>query len=264
MPSAYQGHGPTDDVAVIGAGMVGLSTAWFLQEIDAGVTVYERDHVGAGASWGNAGWLTPALTAPLPEPSVLRYGLRAVLSPRAPVYPPPRADSDLARFLAGYVRRCAGRQWRRGMATYVPVNARALDAFDALAAGNVTARTQPTGAFLACFGRERDARRLVAELGQLAVAGQQLDYVPISGRRARAMERALTDRVAAAVEIRGQRFRHPPEFVRSLAEAVRSRGCRSDRPPPEGARALRCRWARRRAQWRRPSPRWRVRHPAIA
>ena len=58
-------------VAVVGAGMVGLSTAWFLQEHGFHVTVYERDHVAAGSSWGNAGWLTPALTAPLPEPAVL-------------------------------------------------------------------------------------------------------------------------------------------------------------------------------------------------
>ena len=40
--------------------MVGLATAWFLQEAGVQVTVYERDHIGAGASWGNAGWLTPA------------------------------------------------------------------------------------------------------------------------------------------------------------------------------------------------------------
>jgi D-amino-acid dehydrogenase len=81
---AFAGESP-GDVAVIGAGMIGLSTAWFLQEAGVQVTVYERSHVGAGASWGNAGWLTPALTAPLPEPAVLRYGLRAVLSARSPV-----------------------------------------------------------------------------------------------------------------------------------------------------------------------------------
>src|SRR5215203_3370490 len=91
-------------VAVIGGGMVGLSTAWFLQESGVQVTVYERDHVAAGASWGNAGWLTPSLAAPLPEPAVLRYGLKAVLSPRSPVYLPLRADAGLLRFLASFVR----------------------------------------------------------------------------------------------------------------------------------------------------------------
>src|SRR5690349_23695937 len=104
MSSTDRGQGSPDDVAVIGAGMVGLSTAWFLQETGVRVTVYEREYVGAGASWGNAGWLAPALTAPLPEPAVLRYGLRAVLSPRSPVYLPPRADRDLARFLVSFVK----------------------------------------------------------------------------------------------------------------------------------------------------------------
>lgn len=37
-------------VAVVGAGMVGLASAWFLQESGAQVTVYERDRVAAGAS----------------------------------------------------------------------------------------------------------------------------------------------------------------------------------------------------------------------
>ena len=60
--------------------MVGLSTAWFLQDHGIDVTVIERGDVAAGASWGNAGWLTPGLTAPLPDPAVLGQGLRALLA----------------------------------------------------------------------------------------------------------------------------------------------------------------------------------------
>ena len=46
-------------VAVVGAGIVGLSTAWFLQEHDVQVTVYDRQHVAAGSSWGTPGGSTP-------------------------------------------------------------------------------------------------------------------------------------------------------------------------------------------------------------
>ena len=63
-----------EHVVVIGAGMVGLSTAWYLQERGVKVTIVDREGVAAGSSWGNAGWLTPALTLPLSEPSVLTYG----------------------------------------------------------------------------------------------------------------------------------------------------------------------------------------------
>src|SRR5690606_26412968 len=90
----------TNRVAVVGAGMVGLSTAWFLQERGVEVTVYDRSGVAAGSSWGNAGWLTPGISTPLPEPAVLKYGIRAALSPASPVYVPPSLDRRLLRFLA--------------------------------------------------------------------------------------------------------------------------------------------------------------------
>src|SRR3954453_23981886 len=211
-------HGPAfvagtpQDVAVIGAGMVGLSCAWFLQEAGVRVTVYDPDRIAAGASWGNAGWLTPALTAPRPEPSVLRYGLRAVLSPRSPVYLPLRADRSLARFLAGFVRHSTSRAWQRGMAAYAPLNERALEAFDVLAAGGVMATTHRAEPFLAVFRREREAQRLCAELEKIRDAGQQTGFSPLLGWRVRAAEPALTDRVEAAVQISGQRYLHPPEF----------------------------------------------------
>ena len=220
---AFIGDSP-GDVAVIGAGMVGLSTAWFLQEAGVQVTVYEREQVAAGASWGNAGWLTPDLVAPLPEPSVLRYGLRAVLSPRSPVYLPLRADRDLVRFLAGFVAHSTPRRWRRGMAAYVPLNEGALEAFDVLGAGGVTAQTHQARPFLACFRREREAAPFLAELEGIRDAGQDSRFAPVAGWRARALEPALTDHVGAAVELYGQRYLHPPEYVRSLALAVRARG----------------------------------------
>jgi D-amino-acid dehydrogenase len=50
------GESPPRRVAVIGAGMVGLCTAWFLQEHCAEVTVLDRAGVAAGASGANASW----------------------------------------------------------------------------------------------------------------------------------------------------------------------------------------------------------------
>src|SRR5688572_23805473 len=229
-PDHHHQPGPTAvtgtprQVAVIGAGMVGLATAWFLQEAGVQVTVYERDRVAAGASWGNAGWLTPGLTAPLPEPAVLRYGLRAVLSPRSPVYLPLRADGALLRFLISFARHSTPGRWRRGMAAYVPLNERALEAFDVLAAGGVTAPTHRAANFLACFGRERQARGLLSELEQIRSAGQDVTFHPVNGWRARSLEPALSDGVGAAVQIYGQRYLHPPEYVRALAFAVQDRG----------------------------------------
>jgi D-amino-acid dehydrogenase len=211
-------------VAVVGAGMVGLSTAWFLQERGAEVTVFDRDGVAAGASWGNAGWLAPALTTPLPEPAVLRYGLRAVLSPASPVYVPVRPDPALWRFLVGFGRHCTSARWRRAMTAYLALNDRALDAFDVLEAGGVPAPTRSAEPFLACFRTDTDRRALLAELTEMEALGQKVDVEVLDGAEARRREPALTAEVGAALQLHGQRFIDPPRFVGALATAVQERG----------------------------------------
>ena len=55
-----------------------------------------------GVLLGNAGWLTPGIATPLPEPAVLKYGLRAVLSPSSPVYVPPSANPSFLKFVTGF------------------------------------------------------------------------------------------------------------------------------------------------------------------
>jgi D-amino-acid dehydrogenase len=211
-------------VAVVGAGMVGLATAWFLQERGIEVTIFERRRAAAGSSWGNAGWLAPALTTPLPDPAVLRYGLRAVVDPSSPVYLPIRADLRLWRFLLGFARRCTARQWRRAMEAYVTVNDRALDAFDELAAGGVVTPTHRADPFLLCFSDEADRRGLLEEFETMRSVGQKVDFEVLDGAAARRLEPALTGQVGAAVRLHGQRYINPPAYVRALADAVRARG----------------------------------------
>lgn len=211
-------------VAVIGAGMVGLSTAWFLQEHGIRVTVYDRDHVAAGSSWGNAGWLTPALTAPLPEPAVLSYGVKAVLSPSSPVYVPLRADRRLLRFLWGFTRHSTTRQWGLGMRAYAPMNRLALDAFEELTDADVDTQTHAADPFLACFRSANEHKTLVEELEQIKASGQDVKYDILSGHEARAAEPALSAQVGSAVRLHGQRYLHPPAFMDALATALRTRG----------------------------------------
>ena len=215
---------PQQHVAVIGAGMLGLSTAWFLQEHGIRVTVYDRDHVAAGSSWGNAGWLTPALTAPLPEPSVLKYGIKAVLSPSSPVYVPLRADLKLLRFLAGFTRHSTARQWQAGMRAYAPMNKLALDAFEQLTDADVAAPTQAADPFLACFRNPDEHATLVDELEHIRSAGQDVKYDILTGHEARAAEPALSAQVGSAVRLHGQRYLNPPAFMAALAAAVCARG----------------------------------------
>ena len=63
--------GNTSDVTVIGAGIVGIATALYLQRDGHSVTVVDRDEPGQATSFGNAGAFAIAEVMPLSAPGVL-------------------------------------------------------------------------------------------------------------------------------------------------------------------------------------------------
>lgn len=213
--------GVPGSAVVVGAGVVGLSTAWFLQEHGVDVTVLDRTGVAAGASWGNAGYLSPGLSIPLPEPGVLRYGLRSLLDRNAPLYVPTTPDPGLWSFLAKFARHCTMRSWHRSMRSYVPVNSESLDAFDALAAGGVQAPTTKAP-ITAAFERADQASDLRHEFDLIREAGQELGVTDMTPEEAGVPQ--LSSRIETVLRLEGQRYIDPGEFVRALAHSVEARG----------------------------------------
>lgn len=208
-------------VVVIGAGMVGLSTAWFLRELGADVVVLDRAKPGGAASWGNAGWAAPALTMPLPDPAILATGAKAALSPASPVYIPPNASLRTLRFLGSFVRHCTPGKWKVAMAVYTRLNELAIGAFEELPTRADLKAAEP---LLVAFASDTDRQALVAELRHAAELGQGIEFHDLDGDQARLLEPALGDAVSCGVRIEGQRYIDPRSFVRGLADAAQQAG----------------------------------------
>jgi D-amino-acid dehydrogenase len=203
--------------------MVGLSCAWSLQEQGVEVEVVDRRHPGAGASWGNAGFVAPALTLPLSEPSILRHGLRGLIDPRSPICVPLPASTDVLAFLARTARNCTRPRWRRAVSTYCLLNEQIFAAFEAQRDGGVQAATVEAE-IVAGFRRAPQASGLLAELQELLAAGQSVDVDMLTGDQARGLEPHLSEAIGVALRIRRQGYIAPAAYVAALAEHVRQRG----------------------------------------
>ncbi len=208
---------------VVGAGIVGLSTAWFLQERGVDVTVVDRTGVAAGASWGNAGWIAPALTVPLNSPSVLRHGLRSLANPAAPLHIPMAADSALGVFLMQFVANCRRSSWKRAVRAMVPLNEESIEAFDVLVANGVDAPVADAP-ITALFRTTAQAESMVRELRHLENTGQTISITALTGAALREQVPLASPAITAGLNINGQRFVDPGRFVHALGHAVISRG----------------------------------------
>ena len=67
------------EIAVIGAGAVGLCVSYFLARQDRRVCVLDRGALGAATSWGNCGLVTPSHGEPMTRPGSVAMALRSVL-----------------------------------------------------------------------------------------------------------------------------------------------------------------------------------------
>ena len=96
---------------VLGAGVTGLATAWYLREDGHTVTVVERNEdVALESSFANGGQLSYSYVAPLAGPGVLSKLPSWLLRGDSPIRFRPRLDPDQWRWLAQFVCACTQRK----------------------------------------------------------------------------------------------------------------------------------------------------------
>jgi D-amino-acid dehydrogenase len=213
------------EVAVVGAGVVGLACAWELRRRGAGVVVLERGAIGAGASRGNTGWVSPSFTYPLPAPGMVREGLRQLVTGGEAFVLRPSPDPAFVRWLWSFRRSCSPDRFDTGVRALLALNRRTLELFDAYRDAGVPFEMNAAGMVVAARTRDgldlyRTIFRRLRELGYEGGAVDELD-----GAAAAALEPAL-DRagVTAALHARVDRFVRPEELTAGLAAQLRADG----------------------------------------
>lgn len=80
---------------VIGGGIIGLSSAYYLQRAGHTVIVIDKTDMLDGCSYGNAGYVCPSHFVPMPTPGIVQMGLRWMLNSKSPFYVQPRLSWHL-------------------------------------------------------------------------------------------------------------------------------------------------------------------------
>lgn len=103
----------SEDVLILGGGVIGLSCALFLLQAGRSVRILERDRVGSATSHGNCGTITPSHAAPLAVPGMIGKALKYMAQADAPFYIKPSTDLALLEWLLRFSLRCNAKDMRQ-------------------------------------------------------------------------------------------------------------------------------------------------------
>ena len=91
---------------VIGGGIIGLSTAYYLREDGWEVTVLEKGDLTDNCSFGNMGYLSPSHFVPLAAPGMVEQGILWMFNAKSPFYVRPSLRRDLVDWGWKFMRAC--------------------------------------------------------------------------------------------------------------------------------------------------------------
>lgn len=210
------------EVAVIGAGVIGLAVALRLAAEGRAVAVVDPEPPGSGASYGNAGVIADYAVLPVGTPAVLAGLPRLMIDPASPFALRPAALPGLAPWLLRFLGQSLPGPARRNAAALARLLAPATAAWEALA-GEIggTDLLRPSGALYA-YETAAALRAAASELARRRDLGVSIEL--LGPAEAAAAEPALPPVAGAALFPRTRTLADPGLMVALLAEAAAARG----------------------------------------
>ncbi|MCB1792645.1 MAG: D-amino acid dehydrogenase [Gammaproteobacteria bacterium] len=164
---------------VIGSGVIGTTTAYYLARSGHRVTVVDRQS-GAGleTSFANAGQVSPGYSAPWAAPGIPLKAIKWLLSAHSPLVISPRIDGAMLRFMVNMLRNCTAPRYAVNKSRMLRLAEYSRFAFGELRADtgiDYDERTRGTLQLFRSMKQVQDAEKDIAVLQECGVPYERLD-----------------------------------------------------------------------------------------
>ncbi|MGZ3690231.1 MAG: NAD(P)/FAD-dependent oxidoreductase [Pseudobdellovibrio sp.] len=210
------------DVLIVGAGVIGLASAYELSKAGAKVVVIDKFEPGYGCSYGNAGWITPCFAMPLPMPGMLLKSFKWLLDPESPLYIKPELSPTLISWLMTFMASMTEKKMLRSVDALTAISIQSLKLYQEL-----SAKTDKP------FSFEQKGLFMVAQTDDgLKYARKEMELVSRNGipgklmleEEARAFEPSLTKRFKGGVFFSQEAHAEPLQVTQTLAHEAKKLG----------------------------------------
>ncbi|MBE7176705.1 MAG: FAD-dependent oxidoreductase [Mucilaginibacter polytrichastri] len=208
---------------IIGGGIIGLSSAYYLQKDGWDVTVLERGDLSDSASFGNAGMIVPSHFVPLAAPGIIGQGLRWLLDSKSPFYVRPSLNPALAAWGYRFVRKATRRHVEESAAPLRDLSLLSKHLYEELSHELGDFGLEEKGILM--LYKSEKAGEEEAHLAEKAQA-LGLDAVVLGRQEAAALQPQLQLDVLGAVHYRCDAHVYPNRLISRLVKHLESAGVR--------------------------------------
>ena len=210
------------NVVVIGGGIIGLTSAYYLHKEGHNVTVVDQSNLDGGASYVNAGYLSPSHIIPLSSPGMIKKGIKWMFNPSSPLYIKPRLDLDFLKWAWAFNKSCNPKHVAKAAPVIRDISVLSQELFDdIIKTEGFSSHYEKKGLFMLC----QTEKVLEAEVKTANLANELgLKAREVNAEEIKQLEPNIEIDAIGAAYFECDHHSTPNEFMISLKEYLKNAG----------------------------------------
>ena len=207
---------------VVGGGIIGLCSAYYLRKSGWDVTVLDNSEVNVNCSYGNLGMIVPSHFVPLASPGIVAKGFRWMLNSKSPFYVKPSLDLNLISWGLKFIRKATPQNVEKAAMPLLQLNLYSKKLFEDLNKEPGFDFALENKGILMYYKTEKAAE----EEAHLADKAQQMgvDAVVLNKRQLQELEPETELDVLGAVHYRCDAHLYPNKLMPQLLHFLKTAG----------------------------------------
>ena len=213
-------------IVILGSGVIGTTSAWYLAAAGHEVTVLDRQAGPAlETSFANAGQVSPGYASPWAAPGIPVKALKWLFMKHSPLFIRPSLDPAFLRFAFAMLRNCTASAYEVNKSRMVPIAEYSRDMLKALRAETGIAYDERTQGTLQLFRTDKLLAGSAKDVHVLADLGVPHEVLDVEGcNRAEPALARVREKFVGGLRLPGDETGDCFKFTEALRELAAARG----------------------------------------
>ena len=210
------------EIIIIGGGIIGLCSAYYLQKEGHQVTVIDQSDFSNGASYVNAGYITPSHIISLAAPGMINKGIKWMFNSESPFYVKPRLNYDFLKWSWAFKKSATAQKVEKAIPVIKDINLLSRELYEDLkSSGDFDFFYQHKG--LLMYYQTEKAGEEEWKVGQRAIQ-EGLKVENLSKEQVQKIEKNVDLNIKGAVYYHSDAHMTPNEFMPQLKTYLKKNG----------------------------------------